>query len=98
MIHNYLRWRLLWTYIDDLSYKYIHAHRLFLDSYYSYTLHTSNEDYCTREVVRRFPLAIQRLYTMNSTRYSQSTATVKRFFTSKRSFSFWFRFKLFLIH
>ena len=80
MIHNYLRWRLLSTYINDLSYNYIHAYRVFLDDYYGYALHTTNEAYCTREVIHRFPLAIQRLHTMNSTRYSDATATVNLFF------------------
>lgn len=63
MIHNYFRWRLMWTYMDDLPYEYVHAHRVFLDAYYGYPLHSTNEEYCTREVIRRFPLAVQRLYT-----------------------------------
>jgi hypothetical protein len=71
-----MRWRLVHTYIEDLSYNYIHTHRLFVDNYYSNALHLSNEDYCTREVIRRFPLAIQRLYTMNSTRHSDTIQTV----------------------
>lgn len=58
--------------MDDLSYDYVHAHRVYMDSYYGVSLHSSNEDYCTREVVRRFPLAIQRLYTMNIT-FDQSS-------------------------
>ena len=77
MIHNYLRWRLIWTYIDDLSYDYIHAHRTYIDAYYGYALHTTNEAYCTREVIRRFPLAIQRLYIMNSTQAAGATTTVR---------------------
>ncbi len=71
-----MRWRLVHTYIQDLSYNYIHAHRLFVDNYYSNALHLSNEDYCTREVIRRFSLAIQRLYIMNSTRHSDTIQTV----------------------
>ncbi|CAF1584199.1 unnamed protein product, partial [Rotaria sordida] len=51
MIHNYLRWRLISTYIDDLSYEYVHAHRLYLNAYYGHALHTSNDVYCTREVI-----------------------------------------------
>ncbi len=77
MIHNYLRWRLLWTYVDDLSYDYVHAYRVFRDAYYGYALHSTMEAYCTREVIRKFPLAIQRLYTINSTRYSSASKTVK---------------------
>ncbi|UJR08999.1 hypothetical protein I4U23_013249 [Adineta vaga] len=82
MIHNYLRWRLLWTYIDDLAYDYIHAHRTYLAAYFGYTLHTTNEAYCTREIIRRFPLAIQRLYTMNSTRSGSAVATVETIFNA----------------
>ena len=44
MIHNYLRWRLIWTYINDLSYDYVHAHRLFLEGYYGYPLHITKEE------------------------------------------------------
>ena len=72
-----MRWRLIRTYIEDLSYNYIHAHRIFLDNYYNDALHSSNEAYCTQEVVRRFPLAIQRLYTMNSTTHSDTIQTVE---------------------
>jgi hypothetical protein len=61
----------------------MHSHRIFRDAYFSSTLHSSNEHYCLREVVRRFPLAIQRLYTMNSTRYSSSTTTVRIIFSIK---------------
>lgn len=77
MVHNYLRWRLVSTYINDLSYDYVHANRLYLAAYYGYALHSSNEAYCTRELIRRFPLAIQRLYTMNSTRPGASVAAVR---------------------
>ena len=76
MIHNYMRWRLVRTYIEDLSYNYIHAHRTFLQNYFGYVLHSSNEAYCTREVIRRFPLAVQRLYTRNSTIYPDASLTV----------------------
>ncbi|CAF1521815.1 unnamed protein product [Adineta ricciae] len=79
-IHNYMRWRLVRTYIEDLSYNYLHAHRIFLDSYFGAKLHSTNEAYCTREVIRRFPLAIQRLYTMNSTTHSGAVATVTKIF------------------
>ncbi|CAF4438462.1 unnamed protein product [Rotaria sp. Silwood2] len=84
-IHNYLRWRLVSTYIEDLSYNYVHAHRLYLNAYYGYALHTTNEAYCTREVVRRFPLAIQRLYIMNSTRYSNTATTIQTIFDSLKN-------------
>ncbi|CAM4804314.1 unnamed protein product [Rotaria magnacalcarata] len=77
MVHNYLRWRLVATYINDLPYNYVHKHREYLSAYYGYTLHSTNEDYCTREVIRRFPFAIQRLYTMNSAIYSNATTTVE---------------------
>ncbi|CAM4941895.1 unnamed protein product [Rotaria socialis] len=77
MVHNYLRWRLVATYINDLPYSYVHKHREYLSAYYGYTLHSTNEDYCTREVIRRFPFAIQRLYTMNSTKYSNAVTTVE---------------------
>ncbi len=76
MIHNYLRWHLVATYIDDLSYDYIHAHRVFIDAYYGFQLHTSNEVYCTHEVVRRFPLAMQRLYITNSPSHTDDMNTV----------------------
>ncbi|CAF1164814.1 unnamed protein product [Rotaria sordida] len=85
MIHNYLRWRLISTYIDDLSYEYVHAHRLYLNAYYGHALHTSNDVYCTREVIRRFPLAIQHLYTMNVTRYSNAITTVQTIFDSLKN-------------
>jgi hypothetical protein len=80
MIHNYFRWRLILTYIEDLSYAYVHVYRVFLDAYYGYALHTSNDAYCTGEVIRRFPLAIQRLYTMNTmtSAHPTSTANVNR--------------------
>ncbi|CAF0773808.1 unnamed protein product [Adineta steineri] len=83
MVHNYLRWRLLSTYIEDLSYNYVHAHRIFLSAYYGYSLHTTNEAFCAREVIRRFPLAIQRLYTMNSVGHSTLT-TVRNIFLALR--------------
>ena len=76
VIHNYMRWRLVQTFIEDLSYKYVHEHRIFLEKYVGYAIHTSNEDYCTREVIRKFPLAIHRLYTRNVTSYSDATQTV----------------------
>ncbi|CAF0801046.1 unnamed protein product [Adineta steineri] len=79
-IHNYLRWRLVRTYIEDLSYSYIHAHRIFLDQYYGTPLHSTNEIYCTREVIRRFPLAIHRLHTMNSTTHSNTVQTIQTLF------------------
>ncbi|CAF1244484.1 unnamed protein product [Adineta ricciae] len=85
MIHNYLRWRLIWTYIDDLSYDYIHAHRVYIDAYYGYALHTTNEAYCSREVIRRFPLAIQRLYLMNSTQAAGATTTAETIFTALKN-------------
>jgi hypothetical protein len=78
-IHNYMRWRLVRTYIEDLSYSYNHAHRIFLDKYYGSTLHSTIEAYCTREVIRRFPLAIQRLYTMNSTTHTDAVQTVYKY-------------------
>ncbi|UJR37211.1 hypothetical protein I4U23_029920 [Adineta vaga] len=78
--HNYMRWKLVQTYIEDLSYNYVHAHRIFLNNYYGATLHSSNEAYCTREVIRRFPLAIQRLYTMNSTTHSDAVTAVNTIF------------------
>lgn len=81
MFHNYFRWRLIWTYIDDLSYNYIHLHREYLNEYYNEKLHITNEEYCTREIIRKFPLAIQRLYTMNSTSYSNSE-TIQMIFNS----------------
>lgn len=77
LIHNYLRWRLVATYIDDLSYDYVHARRRFLDAYYGYAIHGSNEMYCTREVIRRFPLAIQRLLTVTSIQSANTTDTVR---------------------
>lgn len=72
-----MRWRLVRTYIEDLSYNYLHAHREFLNKYYTHTLHTTYEAYCTREVVRRFPLAIQRLYIRDSPTHSAAIITVK---------------------
>jgi predicted metalloendopeptidase len=75
-LHNYLRWRLVQTYIDDLSYVYVHAHRIFQDNYFGYALHSSNDAYCTREIMRRFPLAMQRLYTRNFTMYPDASQTV----------------------
>jgi len=77
LIHNYIRWRFIRTYIEDLSYNYVRAHRLYLANYYNNALHSSNEAYCTREVIRRFPLAIQRLYTMNLTIHSETIQTVE---------------------
>lgn len=71
-----MRWRLVRTYIEDLSYNYIHVHRLFLANYYENALHLTNEEYCTREVIRRFPLAIQRLYTMNLTVHSDTIQSI----------------------
>lgn len=76
MIHNYLRWRLVLTYIDDLSFDYVHTYRTFLSAYYGQALHATNEVYCTREVIRRFPLAIHRLQTMNSTTQPEAIRTV----------------------
>jgi hypothetical protein len=76
MLHNYMRWGLVRTYIEDLSYNYIHTLRAFMDDYLGYPIHTSNDVYCTREAIRRFPLAIQRLYSRNSTTYSDATQTV----------------------
>jgi len=72
LIHNYLRWRLVQTYVNDLSYSYIHKHRIFLDNYHNQSIHTSNDVYCLNEVIRRFPLAVQRLYTMDSTDNSET--------------------------
>lgn len=60
-----MRWKLVHTYINDLSYNYIHSYRMFLNTYYNSISHSTNDQYCTREVLRRFPLAIYRLYTMN---------------------------------
>lgn len=77
MIHNYLRFHLVQTYINDLPYDYVHKYRQYLEAYYGYALHSSNDAYCTREVIRRFPLAIQRLYMTNSTRYTNAMKTVK---------------------
>lgn len=77
VIHNYMRWRLVRTYIEDLSYNYVHEHRVFLEKYVGYVLHSSNDDYCTREVIRRFPLAIHRLSTRDSTSFVDTTQTVK---------------------
>ena len=71
-----MRWGLVRTYIEDLSYNYIHARRTFLDNYLGYPIHSSNEAYCTREVIRRFPLAVQRLYTRSSATYSDASQTV----------------------
>ena len=71
-----MRWRLVQTYIEDLSYIYVHEYRVFMEKYYGYTLHEGNDEYCTREVIRRFPLAIQRLYTRNSTSYPDAAQTV----------------------
>lgn len=76
MLHNYMRWGLVRTYIEDLSYNYIHAHRTFMDDYLGYPIHTSNDVYCTKEVMRRFPLAIQRLYSRSSSTYSDASQTV----------------------
>jgi len=81
MIHNYFRWRLISTYIDDLSYNYIHVQREFLNKYYNQKLHLTNEEYCTREVIQKFPIAIQRLYIMNSIGYS-NTLTIQTIFNS----------------
>ena len=87
-----MRWRLVQTYIDDLSYKYVHVRRIFLDKYYGYALHSTNEAYCTREVVRKFPLAIQRLYTMNSTTHSDTIEIVRKFLKSNLVFLIYFCF------
>ncbi|CAF3418992.1 unnamed protein product [Rotaria sp. Silwood1] len=84
-IHNYMRWRIIQTYIEDLSYNYVHAYRIFLNNYYTYTLHSTNEAYCTREVIRRFPLAIHRLYTMNSTKNSNTIETVQKIFDALKT-------------
>jgi hypothetical protein len=72
-----MRWRLVRTYLEDLSYNYVHAHRIFLNSYYGHVLHSTNEAYCTREVIRRFPVAIQRLYTLNLPTHPDAVTTVK---------------------
>jgi hypothetical protein len=93
-----MRWHLVRTYIEDLSYNYVHAHRIFLDKYYGYALHSTNEAYCTREVIRRFPLAIQRLYTMNSITHSDANKTVHIFLFVLFEISFGFRLKQCLIH
>ena len=89
MIHNYLRWRLVLTYIDDLSLDYVHTYRTFLSAYYGYFLHATNEVYCSREIIRRFPLAIHRLHTMNSTTQPEAIQTVgellERFVTQSLS-------------
>ncbi|CAF3796327.1 unnamed protein product [Rotaria sordida] len=84
-IHNYMRWRLVHTYIEDLAYNYVHAYRVFLNKYYIHTLHSTNEAYCTREVIRRFPLAIHRLYTMNSTKDSNTMETVQKMFDALKN-------------
>ena len=76
MIHNYMRWRLVHTYIEDLSYPYVTSHRRFIDKYVGYPLHSTNEQFCTREVLQRFPLAIFRLYTRDSTIFPNATQTV----------------------
>ncbi|CAF3024909.1 unnamed protein product [Rotaria sp. Silwood2] len=84
-IHNYMRWRLVQTYINDLSYDYMHAYRVFLNEYYTHVLHSTNEAYCTREVIRRFPLAIQRLYTMNTIKNSNTIETVQKIFDALKT-------------
>lgn len=77
MIHNYFRWHLVETYIDDLSYNYIHAHREYFEQYYGEKLHLTNEEYCSKEIIRKFPLAIQRLYTINSMKTVDTIITVR---------------------
>ncbi|CAF3289761.1 unnamed protein product [Rotaria socialis] len=84
-IHNYMRWRLVQSYIEDLSYSYIHAYRVFRDKYYNYAIHATNEAYCTREVERRFPLAIQRLYTMDSPARMDTIETVQKLFDALKT-------------
>ena len=76
MLHNFMRWGLVRTYIEDLSYNYIHARRTFIDDYLGYPIHTTNDVYCTNEVMRRFPWAIQRLYSRGSSTYSDASQTV----------------------
>ncbi|CAF0937244.1 unnamed protein product [Didymodactylos carnosus] len=62
-IHNYMRWRLVQAYINDLSYHYVHANRIFTEKYYGHPLHMTNDAYCARETIQKFPLAMIRLYT-----------------------------------
>jgi hypothetical protein len=93
-----MRWHLVRTYIEDLSYNYVHTYRIFLDNYYDYALHSTNEAYCTREVIRRFPLAIQRLYTMNSTTNADTIQTVHIFLFVLFEISCTFRLKQCLVH
>ena len=71
-----MRWRLVRTYIEDLSYNYVHEHRVLLEKYVGHALHSSNDEYCTREVIRRFPLAIHRLYAQNLAGFLDTTQTV----------------------
>ncbi|CAF1389269.1 unnamed protein product, partial [Didymodactylos carnosus] len=76
-IHNYMRWRLVQKYIDDLGYQYIHANRVFIEKFYGYPLHMTNEDYCTRETIEKFPLAVIRLYS-NFSFHSDNTEIVNK--------------------
>lgn len=78
MIHNYMRWRLVQKYVEDLSYNYVDNYRRYLNEYYGYALHSSNEEYCEREVLKKFPLAIYRLYTRDSNILPSTIQAVRR--------------------
>ncbi|CAF1196744.1 unnamed protein product [Rotaria sordida] len=59
----------------------------FASSYYRFcfTLKSFAKVYADTHVIRRFPLAIQHLYTMNVTRYSNAITTVQTIFDSLKN-------------
>ena len=66
MLHNYLTWRVLERYVQDLSWEYVHANRqLFVDKY-GYQNFLGTQKYCFRLAKQYFNIALGALYVETS--------------------------------
>ena len=66
MLHNYLTWRVLEQYVQDLSWEYVHANRQLSVDKYGYQNFLGTKKYCFLQAQRYFDIALGVLYIRTS--------------------------------
>ncbi|KAK7490082.1 hypothetical protein BaRGS_00018604 [Batillaria attramentaria] len=84
MLHNYLTWRVLETYVQDLSWEYVHANRQMYVDLYGRVEFLGTQRYCFMLAKRYFDVALGALYVnthfdeKNKVKVTEVTESVKQ--------------------
>ena len=65
MLNNYLTWRLVEEYVDDLSTEYVHASRRFYEAKTGRKDYQTNSRFCFKLIKNKLPEALSALFVRN---------------------------------